>query len=47
MLSDDLEGRDGEGGREVQGVMIHVYLWLIHCVVKQKLMQHCKATTPQ
>ena len=41
---DDLEGWDGGG---VQGRLkregIHVYIWLIHFIVQQKLAQHCKA----
>ena len=47
MLCDDLEGGDGEDGREAQegGCMgIYVYIQLIHFVVQQKLtQQHCKA----
>ena len=45
-LCDDLvviEGWDGEGGRETQEERIFVCVWLIHFVVQQKLMQHCKA----
>ena len=40
MLCDHLEGRDKEGGREMQvgGDMgIYVYVKLIHFVTKQKL----------
>ena len=46
MLCDDLEGWDGEGGREAQegGDMgMYVHIELIHFVVQQKLTQHCKA----
>ena len=46
MLCDNLEGWDREGGREAQdgGDMgIYVYIQLIHSVVQQKLIQHCKA----
>ena len=46
MFCDDLEGSDGEGGREDQegrDMGIYVYLQLIHFVVQQKLTQHCKA----
>ena len=46
MLCDDLEGWDGEGGREAQegeDMGIYVYIYLIHFVIKQKLTQHCKA----
>ena len=25
----------------------HVYIWLIHFAVQQKLTQHCKATIPR
>ena len=46
MLCDHLEGWEWEGGREAEegGDMgIYVYIWLIHFVVQQKLMQHCEA----
>ena len=36
-------GVEWEGEREV----IYVYIWLIHDVVQQKLMQHYKAITSQ
>ena len=42
MLCDDLEGWDGEAGREAQEG-ICVYLWLIHVVLWQKPTQHYKA----
>ena len=35
-----------EGGRpKRKGIYVHVEL--IHCIVWQKLVQHCKATTAQ
>ena len=46
MLCDNLERWDREGGREAQegGDMgIYVYIWLIHFVVQQGLIQHCEA----
>ena len=44
MLCDDLKGWDGGwGGREVQEGGVNVYLWLVHTVVYQKSIQHCKA----
>ena len=46
MLCDDLEGWHGRGegmaGR-LKRKGIYVYIQLIHFVVKQKLIQHCKA----
>ena len=45
MLYNDLDIWDwGWGGKnEVQkGGDIHIYIWLIHFVVQQKLIQHCK-----
>ena len=33
-----------ERGRS-KGERIHVYLQLIHCLVQQRLIEHCKATT--
>ena len=30
-------------GRKFQREGIYVYLWLLHFVVQQKLIQHCKA----
>ena len=41
MLCGDLVGGMGVGGRRSKREGIHVYLWLIHFVVKQKLTQHC------
>ena len=48
MLCDDLDGRDGVGegggnGGKVKREGLYVYLELIHVVVQQKLIQHCKA----
>ena len=46
MLCDHLEGWDREGGREAQeggDMVIYVYVYLIHFVIKQKLTHHCKA----
>ena len=40
MLCDNLQGWDGGGGKR-EGT--YVYSWLIHGVVWQKLIQHCKA----
>ena len=42
MLWNDLEGWD-EGQRETQGRGVYVNIKLIHFVVQQKLIQHCKA----
>ena len=44
MLCDDLEGWGGGrmGGR-VKREGIYVYILLIHVIVQQKLIQHCKA----
>ena len=50
MLFDHLEGWDRKGGREMQegGDMgMYVYVWLIHFVIKQKLIHYCKAITLQ
>jgi len=33
----------GEVGGRFKGEEIYVYLWLIHVVVQQKPIQHCKA----
>ena len=33
--------------KEIQKKGIHVYVWLIHFAVQQKLTQHCKATILQ
>ena len=49
MLCDDLEGWDGEGGREAQegGDMgIYVCIWLIHFVVQQKKQTNKQTNTP-
>ena len=47
MLCDDLEVWDGKGvGARLQREGMYVYTQLIHFVVQQKLMQHCKAFTP-
>ena len=44
MLCYDLEGRDGEeGSRRFRREGVYVHVWLIHVVIQQKLMQHCKA----
>ena len=44
VLCYDLEGRAaGEKGRRLKREGIYVYLQLIHFVIQQKLMQHCKA----
>ena len=48
VLSDDLEGRDGGGGREAQerghiDIASDVYLQLIHIAIRQEPTQHCKA----
>ena len=45
MLCDHLEGWAREGGRETQeggdmGIYVNVYL--IHFVIQQKLIHHCK-----
>ena len=47
MLCDDLGGWDGgvEGRLPREGT--DVFLGLIHVVVQQELMQHCKAITLQ
>ena len=50
MLLDDLEGGDREGGREAQegGDMgMYVCIWLIHFVVRQRLVQYCEAVILQ
>ena len=50
MLCDHLEGWDREGGREMQegGDMgIYLYIQLIHLIIEQKLIQHCKASIRQ
>ena len=36
------EGWGGEGGKRIQDGGTHVYLWLIHVNVWQKLPQYCK-----
>ena len=42
------EGWDGDGvGRSLKRAEIHVYLRLIHIVVRQKPMQHCKGIIHQ
>ena len=41
-LCDDLEGWDGKVGGRLKTEGLHVYLWLIHIVVPQKLTQHSK-----
>ena len=46
MLFAHLERRDREGGRETQegrDMGIHVYVNLIHFVIKEKVTYHCKA----
>ena len=47
VLRDDLDGRVGGEGGDVGGRSkregIHVDIQLIHCVIQQKLTQHCKA----
>ena len=44
MLCDDLEGWGGGGmGGRVEREGIYVYILLIHVIVQQKLIQHCKA----
>ena len=44
MLCENLDEweRVREGGPRER---IHVYLQLIHCLVQQRLIEHCKATT--
>ena len=45
MLCDNLNGWDGGGdGRKSKRDGIYVYIQLIHFIVQEKLMQHCKAT---
>ena len=34
---------EGRGGREGLERGMHVYIWLIHAVVLQKLIRYCKA----
>ena len=47
VLCDDLEEWDGGGGkREVQVGGRHVYIWLIHFIMQQRLIQHYKAMIP-
>ena len=49
MLCDDLDGWGGEwrvGGRP-RREGIYVYIQLIHFIVLQELIQHCKAVTYQ
>ena len=40
MLCDNIEGKDGIGGRR-EGT--YMYLWLIHVDIWQKPTEHCKA----
>ena len=47
VLRDDLECCGGGGGWQVKQEGMHVYTWLIHDVVFQKPIQHCKAITLQ
>ena len=48
VLWDNPEGRGGEGGeRRVQDGGTHVYPWLIHVNVWQKLPQYCKVISLQ
>ena len=48
MICDDLDGWDGVGvGGSLKREGIYVYLWLIHIVVWQKPIQHCKAIIHQ
>ena len=48
MLCDNLEGRDGVGvGGRLKKEGTYAYLWLMHVVVWQKPIQHCKAATLQ
>ena len=46
VLCDDLEGLDGGWERGSEG-RDYVFIWLIHFIVHQKLMQNCKATILQ
>ena len=39
----DLDGWDWNDGREDQKRETCAYIWLIHFIVQQKLIQHCKA----
>ena len=43
MLCDDLEGWDARVRGRLKRKEIYGYLWLIHIVVWQKPIQHCKA----
>ena len=45
MLCDDLEGWDGGLRRRFERKEIYVHIQLIHSVVQQKLIQHCKVIT--
>ena len=30
-----------------KNIYVHLYVWLNHFAIYQKLTQHCKSTTPQ
>lgn len=50
VLCDGLEGWDGGGVGGMlkrKGYMYKSYIYMIHVVVQQKLIQHYKATIPQ
>lgn len=42
MLWDEVEGWDGGVGGRLKKEGLYVYIWQIHVVVQQKLMQHCR-----
>ena len=46
VLRGDLDGWAGEWG-ERSAERVYVYTQLIHCVVLQRVTQHCKATAPR
>ena len=37
----------GVRGRKFKPEGIYIYIWLIHFIAQQRLMQHCKPTIPQ
>ena len=47
MLSDNLEGWDGEKNGRFKREGTYVYLWLIHVDVQQKSSPYCKVTIIQ